>query len=279
MSIRSTLHSIGPIRNAVRDAKDAVHHFSLPWFRSHRATRGAWSSWNVGEILRRDGICVLTSYFNAAEIAPFQRLAREVLDAEPLDDTACAFYRFPLRTHPVFAQLMLDEVILAAAESYFRKPIHLAQGFPIRYEPVPPEQDPQSWHHDSKGHVLNAMWLLTDVRTDGQRLSYVAGSHRTRHRWESYQETRLSEAQALATGRHVVEGVGPAGTVILFDINGAHRANRNLNGRRDAFFTHYTAGRYRLGQDYAFAALSTITLTRWQREVLERSRTPSSGPR
>lgn len=281
MNIRSTLHSIGPLRNAVRDTRDALHHVSLPWFRPHRVTRGAWSSWKVAELLRRDGICILPSYFAAAEIAPFRGLAQALLDAEPLDEAASAIHQLQLRKHPAFATLLLDELILAAVEGFYRKPVHVVTGFPIRYEPAPPLdladlKGTSAWHHDSKGHVFFAMWLLTDVPPDGQHLSYVIGSHRTRHRWESYEETRLSEAQALALGHGVVKGVGPAGTVILFDTNGAHRPNRCLGPRRDAFFSKYSAGRYRDGLDYD---LSALTLTPWQREILERSRLPSRGPR
>ena len=277
MSIRSTLHAIGPLRNAVRDTRDALHHASVPWFRPHRVKRGPWSSWHVAEILRRDGICILPSYFSAAEIAPFQDLAGTILDAEPLNEAASATQQVQLRKHPAFAALMLDELILAAVEGYYRKPVHVVHGFPIRYEPVPPIfKGSAAWHHDSKGHIFFAQWLLTDIPPDGQYLSYVTGSHRTRHRWESYEETRLSEAQALAMGHGLVKGVGPAGTVVLFNTNGAHRATRCPGPRRDVFFTKYSAGRYRDGLDYD---LSTLVLTPWQREVLERSRLPSPGPR
>jgi hypothetical protein len=121
------------------------------------------------------------------------------------------------------------------------------------------------------------MWLLTDVPVTGQRMSYLAGSHATKHQWRTHEDTRFTEARARAIGGRVVECAAPAGSVVLFDTNGVHRPNRNAGPVRDTLVGVYSAGRYREGCEVDASVFSR--LSSWQLTVLERSRMRSGGPR
>jgi len=116
--------------------------------------------------------------------------------------------------------------------------------------------------------------LLTDVTSEGQRMSYIPGSHKLKHHFTRYEDTRLTESQARGYGE-VVECVGPAGTVVLFDANGIHRGNRNRGPRRDVVFGVYSAGRYLCGCE--FNAEDVSQMTAWQKSILQRSQRASRG--
>ena len=86
------------------------------------------------------------------------------------------------------------------------------------------------------------MVLLTDTPVDGQRMDYIAGSHRVWHHFTNHRHARFTEQEALSYGKPI-HCIGPAGTVVMFDANGIHRGNRNLGPRRDQYTFNYTAGR------------------------------------
>jgi hypothetical protein len=121
---------------------------------------------------------------------------------------------------------------------------------------------------------MKAMWLLTDQPPEGQRISFVSGSHRQWWPPASYESSRCSNDEARKMGK-VIECAGPAGSLVLFDTNGVHRGNRNAGPRRDALVGVYTAGRHLSG--YGFSEESLSWLTPRQHAVLERSREASPG--
>jgi hypothetical protein len=119
------------------------------------------------------------------------------------------------------------------------------------------------------------MWLLTDVPSTGQRMSYIPGSHKLRHPWDATPEqTRFTREQALAYGE-ILECAAPAGSVIIFDTNGIHKGNRNLGPTRDIVLSAYSTGRYRNG--FRFDIGNLHHLSEWQRRIVKRSRKASRG--
>lgn len=180
-----------------------------------------------------------------------------------------------LAKHPLFADLVLDELVLAAVEAYYARSIYLAAAQANRLEPVPPyEGSSYQWHHDMRRKYVKAMWLLTDVAPDGQRMTYIIGSHKFKHRGTSYNDSRFSDAEARSYGP-ALECAAQAGSVVIFDTNGLHRGNRNLGPQRDTLFGVYSVGRHLHGCRFDLDALPH--LTGWQRSVLERSRHASKG--
>ena len=267
-----------PLRLGYHWLRDRAHHARRPWFRAERVVRGSFDSAAIVERLRADGVCVLKHYVDRAPLASLQRAAAAILDAIPADERGVSNAKhLDLGRHPLLAQLLLDEVVLAVCEAYYGRPVFLAHSRLERLEPTTPYDDRAfQWHHDTKGTYLRAMWLLTDVPSDGQRMSFAEGSHRQWRPPARYEDTRVPDAEARALGP-VMECAGPAGSVVLFDANGIHRGNRNMGPRREVLFGTYTVGRYLRGCDADARALPWLTPR--QRAVLERSRLPPPEPR
>jgi hypothetical protein len=250
---------------------DLAHYARRPWFRPERVIRGSFDSAAVVERLQTGGVCILEQYLDAARLTSVQTAAAAALHLTPVNGRdARNAVQIDLNPYPPLAELLLDDLILAVGEAYYGRPVYLAHHKLQRLEPTAPYEDRAfRWHHDAKGSYLRAMWLLTDVPADGQRMSFVVGSHRQWRPPAVYEETRVPDAQARALGP-VVECAGPAGSVVLFDANGIHRGNRNRGPAREALFATYTVGRYLRGP--CVDATSLPSLTSRQRAVLERSR-------
>jgi ectoine hydroxylase-related dioxygenase (phytanoyl-CoA dioxygenase family) len=236
----------------------------------------------IAEALKTEGICILKNYLNPEKLRIYQDALSEIVAKcerqATTEENRLGKYDYngiDFARHALFADLILDELILAAIEAYYARPIYLCLTKIQRLYPVKPyEEKAFQWHHDSKGKYVKAMWVLTDVPETGQRMSYVAGSHRIKHSWTTYGETRLSDAQARQLGK-VVECSAPAGSVVVFDANGIHRGNRNQGPARDTAWGVYSSGRYRQGCDFDFKSLGH--LGELQKRVLQRSRTASRG--
>lgn len=275
------MRPLAPLRQGVRDLSDYFHY--RPWLRykPKLVVSGDISSLAVAETLRARGICILEKVLDAEQVRRYHDAFEAMFtgpDGNRAGQTAVpgTLSRLVDFTQwPLFADLAVHELVLAAVEAYYRRPIYLVATQANRLEPVVPfEGDSYQWHHDGKGKYVKAMWLLTDVSADGQRMSYVAGSHRLRHRSVTYDESRYTQGQAVRHGE-VVECAAPAGSLVLFDTNGLHRGNRNGGPTRDVVFGIYSAGRYLHG--CRFHPELMAKLTEWQRSILEASRVPSPG--
>jgi ectoine hydroxylase-related dioxygenase (phytanoyl-CoA dioxygenase family) len=261
--------------------RDYLHFRPQAGFRPSVVVGDGLDSAAMAADLDARGIHVAPRLLDAARLDALRDAFERVItgpDGRPLGATNApgAYGRFvDLSQWPVFLDLVLREAVLAAVEAYYRRPIYLAATQVNRLEPVAPfEGDSFQWHHDMKGKYVKAMWLLTDVAADGQRMSFVAGSHRRLRSALTYEESRIP-AEAARTAGEIVECVGPAGTLILFDTNGIHRGNRNPAARRDIVFGIYSAGRHLHGCRFDSAAVAR--LSPFQRAVLMRSQSPSKG--
>jgi hypothetical protein len=272
---------LAPLRQGVRGMADYFHYRPLLRYRPKAVVRGGFSSLDIAETLGARGICILENVLDPGQVRRY-RDAFEAMFTGPdgnmigrTDVPGTLSMMVDFTQYPLFADLALDELVLAAVEAYYKRPIYLVATQANRLEPVAAfEGDSYQWHHDAKGKYVKAMWLLTDVARDGQRMSYIAGSHRLKHRSVTYDESRCTSAQAVRHG-DVVECAALAGSVVIFDTNGLHRGNRNPGPQRDVIFGIYSAGRYLHGCRYNPDL--PARLTEWQRSILESSRTPSPG--
>lgn len=271
-----------PIRSGIRVVRDYFHYRPLPGYEPREVVRGRFSSRVLAEVLEADGICILENFLEPERLAACREAFESTIAESERDALRRADETPAARNHNVdcglggiFADMVLDELILAGVEEYYRRPIYLAMSRIQRLHPVEPYEDRAfQWHHDAKGKYVKAMWLLTDVPADGQRMSYVVGSHKVRHAFSTYEETRITEGQARRFGP-ILECAGPAGSVVVFDTNAVHRGNRNLGPIRETLVGVYSAGRY--VQGCSFDASRLGHLSPWQRSVLERSRTPAGA--
>lgn len=267
---------LAPVRRGVHSVRDYLHYRPALGFQARALVRGALSSTAVVDTLRARGICILERFLDADALRTYQEALQRLFVQEPVSASADPknrrdYSNIDFARYPIFAELILNEFVLAVIEAYYARPICLALSQVQRLEPSTPyEEGSFRWHHDTKGKYVKTMWLLTDVPPQGQRMSYVAGSHRLRHRWTTYEETRFADADIRSYGTDVVECAGPAGTVIIFDTNGIHRGNRNLGPRREVAFGVYSAGRYLEGCRFDPERVSR--LPEWQQDIVKRSK-------
>lgn len=126
---------------------------------------------------------------------------------------------------------------------YLGQPSFVSRGVIVRYPPSQSSgQRAFSWHHDMEDKRLKIMVLLTDIGPDDQYMSYVAGSHLLFHPLEMFEQNSypLDYCKAQLGEVHIINSIGKAGDVFLFDSNGSHRAVRKPEGAmRDAFFVEF----------------------------------------
>ena len=196
--------------------------------------------------LREDGITILRDFIPEGQLYELQLHFKAAV--EPLSVEADQKFVIPSRWLDVsaaFQILVKNRVILEMAADYLGHEPVMAEFSGRRLLPYAPERPYGAfqYHHDTVGTQVKAMLLLTDVGSEDQRMTYIAGSHR--RLWENYgryEETRFSEEAAhryLRPGEEPIEAIGPAGTMIVFDTNGLHAGRRNRGAVRDTITTHY----------------------------------------
>ena len=206
------------------------------------------------DALRRDGIALLPGYFQGAQLARLQAAFEKTVAGRRNPYTPDSLINLAFMTEDTaFLEAALDDLLLEIIAGYYGRRFAIARVNATRLEPTAPLRDGSyQWHHDARGRQVHLMILLNDLAADSQRMSYLRGSH-TRYytharahahgsRFED--EVRVALGQNEVTTGRVCEVCGPAGTAALFDANGLHSGNRNLNGKRDTLIFAYVSKRH-----------------------------------
>ncbi|MBA4067506.1 MAG: hypothetical protein C0501_28110 [Isosphaera sp.] len=223
------------------------------------------------EALRRDGIVILPGFVSGERLAAcqrsFDRTMDAVRDAPPAPErpmpwrylgmayreyehqvAGCNFgHSFrPFDEDRALLDVALDEFVLGVVGRYFHRRFQLSQANVARqYPEAPRDYSSWMWHHDGLGPRINVMLLLTDVGPADQYMSYLKGTHRRRYGFDILNgRTRFTEAdrQRRFAGAEQADCLGRAGTVVVFDSNGAHRGRRSLGATRDTLICSYMPG-------------------------------------
>ena len=146
------------------------------------------------------------------------------------------------------ARLSCSRPLVDIARAYLGHPFHVQRAMAMRYLPedASPGHDMFHFHHDLVDKRLKIMILLTDVDPGDQTMSYVVGSHALFHPYEMFHSNECTPAycERRLGALEIVETTGEAGTVYLFDSNGAHCGNRRNSGAtRDAYFVELSTAR------------------------------------
>ena len=177
------------------------------------------------------------------------------------------------RHDPAFLDAALDERLLAVAAGYYRKPFYLWRADAYRLEPSAPQRYGSfQWHHDTRAKQVKFIFLLTDVAEDGQRMQYLRGSHRRFYTYDRMygpgSRYERDFQRRPPRPEDVVDVVGPAGTVAVFDTNGLHSGNRNGGARRDTLIFYFSPGRSSQPLTYPRAQVDALP-TRLRRVVTD----------
>ncbi|MCA9539420.1 MAG: ectoine hydroxylase [Myxococcales bacterium] len=210
----------------------------------------------------RDGFVILPDLFHAAEVDGFlaeaHRLAatvdRQTDDAvatEPDSDAIRSIFKVHERA-PTLRALAMDHRIRGAARQILGSEVYIHQSR-INFKPgfdgraFPWHSDFETWHIEDgmpRMRALSASVLLTENTAVNGPLMLVPGSHRAfvrcvgetprDHYKESLKNQRYGVPAPQALTRLVqtggiVQALGGAGTVILFDCNAMHGSTGNLS--------------------------------------------------
>jgi Phytanoyl-CoA dioxygenase (PhyH) len=138
-----------------------------------------------------------------------------------------------------FLDLALHPIVKQVLSAYLGPTYQLVEA--KGWLSLPTARDFHGWHGDAwydqqivkdiPREVKVAMYL-TDVKTGA--FHYIKGSHRKQH-------PRLVQPSELkdVSSSNIVEAVGQAGTVILFDTSGIHRQGMPILEPRQAVFLNY----------------------------------------
>ncbi len=96
-----------------------------------------FASTAVATKLRDDGVCILENLVSRSQAATYRDAMADLIgqdagrgaSVEAERDRADA--RIDLSRHPVFADLILDELVLAAVEAYYRRPISVCLAYAV----------------------------------------------------------------------------------------------------------------------------------------------------
>lgn len=144
---------------------------------------------------------------------------------------------------PDLVEFCFNPALLTMVNLYLGKPSFVSRGVIVRYPPSPSsDQRAFNWHHDMEDKRLKIMVLLTDIGPEDQFMSYIAGSHKLFHPLEMFRQNSypLDYCRAQLGETRIVNSIGKAGDIFLFDSNGSHRGVRTAKGAlRDAFFVEF----------------------------------------
>lgn len=233
-------------------AKEYIHRLPDPFFRhSFEPLRADVDVDNAVERLKKDGIVSFPAYFDGAFLHRLQENFDEIISKYSMGggvNPECDFCDDILHYDESFVTAALDNTLLEIIARYYRKRFGIGRADAMRIYPMEESRYGSfQWHHDTRGRQIKAQILLADVPQDGQRMTYIKGSHTTyysRHRGRGPgSRFEFDMAQRRDVAARVVDVFGPAGTVTLFDTNGLHSGNRNLTATRDNITFYYPTAR------------------------------------
>jgi hypothetical protein len=202
------------------------------------------------EKLREDGITLIPGYFQGKTLEVLQAAFARTVDGKGGEGNPDAHVTTDVMdADPSFLNAALDDFILEIVGGYYQKKFSVGRASAMRLLPSPTVRyGSYQWHHDARGRQVHLMILLSDVSSAGQKMTYLKQS----------QNTYYTHSRGLAEGsrfekdinsspdltNRIVDVVGPAGTVAIFDANGLHSGNRSLNEGRDTLTFCYVTVRH-----------------------------------
>src|SRR6185295_5649697 len=113
---------------------------------------------------------------------------------EYVDPEACIYAsNEPFAISRALLEVCLKPVLTSLIDHYLGKQAYITQGVAFRLEPNPKTGFGSfQWHHDAWGKRINMMIILTEVGEGDQYMTYAKGSHRLRHSFDKYVDSRVN---------------------------------------------------------------------------------------
>lgn len=145
----------------------------------------------------------------------------------------------PLTKLPDFFPTWLDEGLLDIIEGYMGLRPHLMEAYLRRNFPARYKVMNHFWHRDSnhKDHLLKIFIFFSDCDVENGPHEYIAGTIKDTRLYGKvyYSDDEVNTIYPLDSERRV-RSIVKAGTVIIEDTRGLHRANVPMEGFRDLGF-------------------------------------------
>jgi hypothetical protein len=137
----------------------------------------------------------------------------------------------------------LKPELTSLIDHYLGKTAYITQGVALRIKPHHNTGFGSfQWHPDAWGKRINMMIVLTEVGVGDQHMTYAKGSHRLRHSYAKYVNSRFSQEEfAERCGQmEILNCYAKPGDIYVFDSNGIHSGNRTSGRARDTFIIEYS---------------------------------------
>lgn len=248
---------------ALHPVRERVTRLPDPWFLINQREPLEPSYHDHLMELKRDGITRLSGEVSPAVLAELQKSFEafvfrldaatgsssppheDMTETEEYFDTASQQYSSnePFIISRVLLEICLKPELTSLINRYLGKMAYITQGVALRIKPnATTGFSSFQWHHDAWGKRINMMIVLTEVGEGDQHMTYAKGSHRLRHSYDKYVNSRFSREEFAERCSHleVLNCYAKPGDIYIFDSNGIHSGNRTIGRTRDTFIIEYT---------------------------------------
>ena len=200
--------------------------------------------------------------FDRAEAASYEQVVR---DFNPSTLTA-----YMLERSAAYREAWLDPFLLGIVTEYLGLVPRLAEAYMRRNFPAPHRTMNHFWHRDlnTPFHLVKVFFFLTDCDVHTGPHEFVRGSHRRLDALNGkryFTDTEVDAVYAPNSRERLVSSV-PAGTVIIEDTRGLHRAALPETGFRDLGYATFMPLRpFYPHRNYALPRAALDTLSPFQR--------------
>ncbi|MGU9962180.1 MAG: phytanoyl-CoA dioxygenase [Candidatus Puniceispirillales bacterium WSBS_2018_MAG_OTU23] len=165
--------------------------------------------------------------FDRANITSYQQI---------LDEFNPSTLTIPMPSEAEYYQLWLDPNVMSIVSAYMGFKPHMTEGYVRRNFPSSFKIMNHNWHRDTNHdkYLLKAFIFFTDCDIDTGAHHYIAGSiNDPRHRDKPYfTDDEIHATWPIGSDDHMISTV-PAGTIIIEDTRGLHKAGIPKKAYRD----------------------------------------------
>jgi len=172
--------------------------------------------------------------FEYEDIKSYQQM---VTDFEP------STLKIPMPSHKDFYDLWLDKTVMAIIEGYMgfipeMTEAYIRRNFPAKYPVMN-----HNWHRDTNhpNYLVKAFIFFTDCDINTGAHHYIAGSIQDQRFRDKtyYPDSEIHSVWPIGSDQHKISSV-PAGTIIIEDTRGLHKAGIPKKNYRDLGFAIFT---------------------------------------
>lgn len=182
-----------------------------------------------------------------------------------------------LESSSAFQTLWLDPYLLAIASQYMGLVPQLAEAYVRRSFPSPHHIANNYWHRDcvdNTTHFLKIFFFFTDCTLQTGPHEYIKGSCTDKNKLETLNNKRYyydHEVDSLypQNSEDRVISIVPAGTVLIEDTRGLHRAHALTSGYRDLGYAVFKPMHKKARTYYKFPKTAYDNLNTFQKKFIQ----------